>query len=197
MHSVKPVRMTRSKELILAHLQRLSLSDRYLRFCSALSDHAIQIYVDKLKLIREDVVFGVYDDSGTKLIGMLHIAPDTKDSAEFALSVDSDARKQGIGDTLFERGLLHCESVGIKRIYMNCLSSNEAIKSMARKRKMVITTDHGETIADLDLNNDGSVRAFLASIQSDAIGLYDLSCKHTRHHWDEYVKQVSALLERR
>lgn len=193
MSVVRPLRLTNQKHLIREHLLRLDVTDRYLRFCSTLNDSAIERYVEGLDLVHKDVVFGIFDDTTTKVVALLHVAPLTEDSAEFALSVDKTERKQGLGDKLFERGLLHCESVGIKQIYMNCLATNQAIKNMAQKRKMTITTDYGESIAQLDLTNERSVRAFLTSVQSDAVGLYDLNCKYTRRQWDEYVALVKSM----
>lgn len=191
---VKRVVKETAKQVILNHLLRLSVNDRYMRFCSALSDYAITTYVDKLDLTGNDVVFGVFGADDT-MIGMLHIAPDSKDSAEFALSVDADQRKLGIGDALFERGLLHCESVGVRQVYMNCLATNMAIKKMASKRGMTITTDRAESIARVNVNNRGSIQAFLAAAESTDVALYDVNCKHARQAWDNYVAEVRKIIQ--
>lgn len=193
----KPIRLHNEahRKDIRQHLLGLSVTDRYLRFCSTLSDFAINNYVDQLELYEKDVVFGVYDPSYT-LVGMLHVVPTGtyKDSAEFALSVDETKRRHGIGDALFERGLLHCESVGIKHIYMNCLSSNQAIKKMAQKRNMTITTDYGETVATLDVNDTHRVTMWLMSVTRDQIALYDLQCLPMRNAWEEYLSHVKSIL---
>jgi GNAT superfamily N-acetyltransferase len=195
MHNLKPKRLVSedAKTAIRKHLLALSVNDRYMRFCSALSDFAISRYVDNLDLTGADVVFGVFFDQ--EMVGMLHVAPDRKDSAEFALSVDADRRKMGIGDALFERGLLHCESVGIKQVYMNCLVNNDAIKRMAAKRGMTITTDRAESIARVNVHNDGSVRAFLAAAESNDLALYDTNCKYARQAWDDYVAEIRRIID--
>ncbi len=186
----KPLRLRDyDRERIRAHLLRLSLTDRYLRFCSALSDSAINRYVDGLELSGKDAVYGIYD-SDVILAGMIHVAPVSADSVEFALSVDDTMRKRGIGDMLFERGLLHCESVGITRVYMNCLSTNEAIKKMARRRNMSMVTDYGETVASLDLGDITKTVAWLETQHSDRIGLYDLRCLPHRQAWEDYITEV-------
>lgn len=179
-------------DAIRAHLLKLPLTDRYLRFCSALSDSAINAYVDRLDLAvgGKDVGFGVYD-SKDQLAGMIHIAPMADhDSAEFALSVDEDVRHRGIGDQLFGRGIQHCEALGIKRVYMNCLSTNAAIKKMAQRRQMSITTDYGESIAQLDLKDVNKAVAWLHEVQTDALALYDLRCLPMRQAWDDYIRLV-------
>jgi GNAT superfamily N-acetyltransferase len=205
MSTLKVKRLVRedAKHAIKEHLLRLLVNDRYMRFCSALSDYAITSYVDKLDLTGSDVVFGVFEDmtdtdigQHRKMVGMLHVAPDRKDSAEFALSVDADQRKLGIGDSLFERGLLHCESVGIRSVYMNCLATNVAIKKMAAKRGMVITTDRAESIARVNVNNTGSVQAFLAAAESTDLALYDINCKYARQAWDDYVAEIRKIIHK-
>lgn len=194
-----PIRLSntpRDRTRIEDHLLRLSVTDRYLRFCSALSDQAILGYIDQLDMSPggKDVVYGVVNAGGS-LAGMLHVAPtDRGDSAEFALSVDENQRKRGIGDKLFGRGLLHCEAVGIKQIYMNCLSTNEAIKKMARRRNMTITSDYGETIATLDLKNHNQLASWLQEVQTDAIALYDLRCLPMRQSWENYITEIRKIV---
>jgi GNAT superfamily N-acetyltransferase len=180
---------------ILDHLLRLSVTDRYLRFCSPLSDDAIRAYVNRLDLTGKDHVFAIRDDQ-LKIVALLHAAPSSEDSVEFALSVDEDKRKEGLGDKLFERGLQWCETHGVKRIYMQCLATNNAIKAMARKRDMKITTDYGESVAELAGVEDHNVlSAWLAAARSDAIGLFDLRCKFVRHQWEEYVDHIAGVLK--
>lgn len=197
MHAVmsKPVRLTEAhKPLIVDHLINLSLPDRYMRFCSALSNSALGAYVDQLEMKKRDAVYGIIDIDNKRIVGVLHVASVEGDTAEFALSVDSDRRKQGIGDVLFERGLLHCESIGVNRVYMQCLASNQAIKRMASKRNMSITTDYGESIARLSVDGSSDVTEWLKSVEQDTIALYDLNCKFTQHQWESYVDEVKKLL---
>lgn len=192
----KPVRLAAAhKPMILSHLIGLSLPDRYLRFCSALSDSALTAYVDRMELIKRDAVYGIIDIDQSTVVGMLHVARVEGDTAEFALSVDADRRKQGIGDMLFERGLLHCESVGINRIYMQCLATNQAIKRMAKKRGMAMTTDYSESIARLSVDGSADVTEWLKSVEQDTIALYDLNCKFTQHQWDSYVDEVKKMVD--
>ena len=151
--SYTAIRVYKERNEILEHLLRLPLNDRYLRFCNTLSDEGIAKYVDRIDLrsTTGEACFAVFDDN-KNIIGLCHVAPYTDDEggAEMALSVDEQYRKNGVGDVLFHRGLLHCESLGIKKIYMNCLASNTPIQKLARRHGMKVTTDYGESVAALD-----------------------------------------------
>ena len=172
---------------IRQHLLRLSISDRYLRFCAALSDGAIDTYTGRLTFTDKDTVYvAVYDDAN--VVGMLHVAIDAANTAEFALSVDEQWRKHGIGDALFDKGIQQCCECGITQVYMSCLASNVAIKRMAHKRGMTITTDYGESVARLKLADRKSVLDWLAS--TNTIGLYDSGCKMYAAAMVEYMAAV-------
>lgn len=195
----KPVRLYEPmREQIRAHLLRLPLSDRYLRFCSAFSDKAVSAYVDRidLQMFSQDAIYGVLDAHGG-VAGIVHVAGTPHDrSVEFALSVDEDMRKRGIGDALFERGYMHCESIGAHRVYMNCLATNQSIKNMARRRGMTVTTDYGESIATLDVKDVDKMKAWLAEAQQETMALYDMRCLPMRQAWEDYVEEVKKHMHR-
>ena len=58
------IRIYKDKPLILDHLLRLPLNDRYLRFCNTLSDEGIAKYVDQIDLrsTQGEACFVVFDD---------------------------------------------------------------------------------------------------------------------------------------
>lgn len=192
------IRIYKEREQILNHLVNLPINDRYLRFCNTLSDEGIAKYVDRIDLrsTQGEACFAVFDDH-KNIIGLCHIAPyDEKGSAEMALSVDVDHRKSGIGDALFHRGVLHCESLGITKIYMNCLSSNTPVQKLARRHSMKITTDYGESVAALNLNDRNAVVAFLESVQNDTMGLYDTNLRHATSQWKNYIATLNQIVAR-
>jgi len=193
------IRIYKERQEILDHLLRLPLNDRYLRFCNTLSDEGIQRYVDRIDLRATDgeACFAVFDDS-RRVVGLCHVAPysDDKEAAELALSVDENFRKNGIGDVLFHRGILHCESLGIKKIYMNCLASNTPIQKLARRHSMKVTTDYGESVAALNLNDRNAVIAFLESVQNDTMGLYDTNLRHATSQWKNYIATLNQIVAR-
>lgn len=193
------IRVYKERQEILDHLLRLPLNDRYLRFCNTLSDEGIQRYVDRIDLrsTSGEACFAVFDDN-RNIVGLCHVAryADDAESAELALSVDNDFRKNGIGDILFHRGLLHCESLGIKKIYMNCLSSNTPVQKLARRHSMKVTTDYGESVAALNLNDRNAVVAFLESVQNDTMGLYDTNLRHATSQWKNYIATLNQIVAR-
>ena len=193
------IRVYKERQEILDHLLRLPLNDRYLRFCNTLSDEGIQRYVDRIDLrsTSGEACFAVFDDN-RNIVGLCHVARyvDDAESAELALSVDNNFRKNGIGDILFHRGLLHCESLGIKKIYMNCLSSNTPVQKLARRHSMKVTTDYGESVAALNLNDRNAVVAFLESVQNDTMGLYDTNLRHATSQWKNYIATLNQIVAR-
>lgn len=194
--SYTAIRVYKERNEILEHLLRLPLNDRYLRFCNTLSDEGIAKYVDRIDLrsTTGEACFAVFDDN-KNIIGLCHVAPYTDDEggAEMALSVDEQYRKNGVGDVLFHRGLLHCESLGIKKIYMNCLASNTPIQKLARRHGMKVTTDYGESVAALNLTDRNAIMAFLESVQNDTMGLYDVNLRSATARWTEYIRLLTQI----
>lgn len=196
------IRVYKERSEILEHILRLSVSDRYLRFCSSVGDESIKKYVDKIDLrsTTSEAVFAVFDDN-RNIVGMCHVAPPYEDylsanSAEMAISVDENMRKQGIGDVLFHRGVLHCESVGIKKIYMNCLATNTPIQKLARRSGMSVTTSYGESVANLNLEDKNAIVAFLESVRNDAIGLYDVNLRYASAQWFDYLSMLNSIIQK-
>jgi GNAT superfamily N-acetyltransferase len=95
--------------LIRAHLLALSYEDRRLRFGHVPSDVSITSYVRAIRFSR-DAAFGAFDEPGG-LIGFGHLAS-AADGVEFAISVDSGARRRGIGLALLNRAAVHARNRG-------------------------------------------------------------------------------------
>lgn len=197
---MKAIRIYKEKQQLTDHLLRLSLNDRYLRFCSTLSDEAIAKYVDRIDLrsTEGEAVFAIFDDN-KQIVGMCHIAPyyDDPAGAEMALSVDENFRKKGVGDLLFSRGVLHCESLGIKKVYMNCLATNAPIQKLAKRSGMSVTTSYGESVANLNLNDRNAVVAFLESFHNDSIGAYDVNLRYAANQWAEYIAMLNNIINKK
>lgn len=135
---------------IVRHLQALTAADRRLRFGSAMSDAAIDRYVAELDFVR-DKVFGVFEP-GLALSGVAHLALDVRSgTAELGLSVDPQCRGKGYGFALLNRGKLHAQNLGYKRLYMHCLAENRIMIHLARKAGMQVVTDAGESDAHVAL----------------------------------------------
>jgi RimJ/RimL family protein N-acetyltransferase len=143
----------RNRRQIAKHMLALSERDRYLRFGYLARDEHVQKYVDSLDF-RRDEVFGVFNRR-LQLIAMAHLAfsrdPKDPSSAEFGVSVSTDARGKGLGTRLFERAVLHARSEGVDMIFIHALSENDAMLKIARKAGAVVENYGGEVQAHLRL----------------------------------------------
>ena len=175
------------RPLFRSHLLLLNSEDRYLRFGSPLPDSSIEDYVDRIDF-RSDTLFGVFDDR-LRLAAAGHFAPipsaasDQADavgrSAEFGLSVGSDARGKGLGTALFLRAASHARNLGIASLFMHCLSENRAMMRIARTAGMEIRQTHGEADAYLALEPGTVATAIEEGVQRQ-IALFDFAVKR---HW--------------
>ena len=137
-------------EEIVRHLQRLSPHDRRLRFGTYVNDAAVERYVTNIDFAR-DKVFGIFDPD-LKLAGVAHLALESDGgTAELGLSVDPAHRGKGYGYTLLNRGRLHAQNLGYKKLYMHCLAENQIMIHLARKAGMQVVTEHGEADAHITL----------------------------------------------
>lgn len=134
-----------NKQEIAAHLKRLSKDDRYLRFCATLTDEAIDKYV-----------FEIIDFSSTKhkafvvleenqIVGLCNVGRLNESILEFAFSVDEKKRHNGIADALFQAAVAYAHEIDCKVIKMDCLATNQAIKKLALRHGMKITSERGES----------------------------------------------------
>lgn len=180
-----PIREIGSSErtLFLQHLVDLGTEDRYLRFGSPLSETAIETYVARIDF-RTDTVFGIFDDR-LKLAAAGHFSPmpgavaadgSIVRSAEFGLSVASDARGRGLGTALFLRASAHARNLGISSLFMHCLTENRAMIRIARKAGMQIQQTHGEADAYLALE-PGTIATAIEESMQRQIALFDFAVK--------------------
>lgn len=168
--------------MVKEHLMGMSDEDKYKRFYMPATETSIMKYLSGITLDeRGDAVFVVYNGNGTKVIGMCHVAVtgvgETR-SAELALSVDERYRKRNIGLEMLERALLHVETLGIKRVFMYCLSTNIPMQHMARKLGMKVFTEFDESTGSLEMAPGNITAATAEAITADNIALYDLSYRY-------------------
>lgn len=142
----------RQKGRILRHFLALSEPDRALRFGNAATDEALAEYVAQIDF-KQDALFGLSRQRGP-LLALAHLALRSKDKraqAELGLSVQANARGQGLGSRLFAHALEYCLKRQIDAFYMHCLASNQTMLHIARKAGMEIVRDHSEAEAYLQL----------------------------------------------
>ena len=138
---------------IAAHLIQLSEEDRYLRFGYVAKDEQIRSYVAMLNFERDEI-FGVYNRR-LELIAVAHLAysvnPLKEGVAEFGVSVSQRARGKGLGARLFERAAMHATNDGIAILYIQALSENTAMLTIARNAGATVERDGAESEAFLRL----------------------------------------------
>ena len=140
------------------HLLQLDDDDRRLRFGAALSDDGIAAYVKRIDLgahvkgsnVGSDRIFGVYNSVG-RLVAAAHLARVGLD-AELGLSVLKPYRHRGLGSLLVQRAASTAMQWKVRRLFMHCLSENQAIVHLARRNGMTLERSQGETDAWLSLS---------------------------------------------
>lgn len=137
--------------LILAHYLRLSTEDRYLRFCSALSDYAITRFVNEVMDFADGVAFGIYVDG--QVVGVAYIGPtyesDGRDTAEAGFSIDFDHRGEGHATMLMSAIIGYCRGRRVQTLVMSCLRENKKMQRIASNFGLRIVIDREEAYADL------------------------------------------------
>ncbi|WP_338848218.1 GNAT family N-acetyltransferase [Massilia sp. W12] len=143
---------TRQRGRVLRHFLALSAEDRMLRFGHALSDEALIRLTASLDFKR-DLFFGLV--RGRQVLALAHLALPPPNGhcqeAELGLSVLAVARGSGLGSKLFARAVLESRRLGVCRLFMHCLASNQAMLHIAKKAGMEIVRRAGEADAYLKL----------------------------------------------
>lgn len=141
------------------HLLKLSPESRRLRFAYPISDEGIIEFCKKILKHFDQHVIYVVESDWLDVIGVGHISLEEK-NMELAFSVLDDWQGHGIGNSLMARCLEYCRNRNIKKGYMVCLQSNQAIKHLCRKNGLALHTEHGETMADIELPNPTLITFF-------------------------------------
>lgn len=161
------------------HFLALDAEDRYLRFGYAASDEQIGRYVDGIDFAHDEV-FGVFSRK-LELLAVAHLAIGQA-RAEFGVSVLPRARGLGIGTRLFRTGALHARNRGLRQLFMQCLSSNTAMRKIARRAGMAVRDGGGQTEAYLELPPD-DWRSHLQALVDAQTGYWDYALKLFMRQW--------------
>lgn len=161
----------RHRDRVLSHLLALEPSDRYLRFGYGASDSQIERYVERLNFDRDEI-FGVFNRR-LELIAMAHLAylPEfdgESDTAEFGVSVATQARGRGYGSHLFDHAVLHARNRGVDTMIIHALSENTAMLRIVRKAGARVERDGGEAEARLKLPPESIASHVEALVETQA-----------------------------
>ena len=153
------------------HLKSLTEEDKRSRFGFNITDYAIDQLI--LKMIyhpAEHELWVAYDRED--VVGFGHMALNSDDSWELAVSVDSKHQRKGIGDNLIGEMLAWAKFHRISEVFMHCIEENKVIQHLAKKHKLETRErGHGQRTAAIDvpLPNLIEVNSQLMKEQSDII----------------------------
>ena len=126
---------------VAAFLLALDERNRCLRFCRAMTDDAIRGHVERMNW-DEVVVLGAFDPEAN-LVGLIELS-DHGSSADIAVAVAPEHRRNGIGHALMDRGLFKARVLGKERVSLTCLADNKPMRRLAQRVGLVSQTEAGE-----------------------------------------------------
>lgn len=112
------------------HLLRLDRESRQSRFAMKASDTFVARYA-ATAFSHDSTLFGLFE--GGFMRAAAELRPVSGRAAEAAFSVEPEYRGQGVATALFARIIEDARALGARRIYMSCLSHNQAMQALARK----------------------------------------------------------------
>lgn len=137
------------KDKFRDHLLRLDRNSKRMRFGISVNDEFIHRYAEQTNPFQS-VIYGLFVGREMRAAAELRmIGTSWRGEAEAAFSVERDYQDSGVGTELLGRIIMSSRNRGVERLYMNCLSENRRMQSVARKYKAELYFDHGEVIGKL------------------------------------------------
>ncbi|CAB4241763.1 NAT_SF domain containing protein [uncultured Caudovirales phage] len=133
------------------HLKALDPASKHMRFGYAVTDEIIDQLCDRWEADHNHNILFAIENANLDFIAVGHIA--MYDEMELAFSVLKEHQGQGLGNLVMKRVIQWCRTNGNLKGCMVCLSSNAAIKHLCVKHGIHIHSEHGETLADIELDS--------------------------------------------
>lgn len=133
------------------HLKSLDAHSKYLRFGHHIQDGMIDQLCDQFEAEPEKNILFAIENDDLDFIAIGHVA--IQEELELAFSVLKGYQGQGMGSIVMKRVIQWCRTHGKLKGCMVCLSSNAAIKHLCLKHGIHIHSEHGETMADIELDS--------------------------------------------
>jgi GNAT superfamily N-acetyltransferase len=163
-----------------AHLKALDEDSKLLRFGHCVTDDVIDHLCDGIEKDAVHHILFCIENADLDIVAVGHIA--TRDGMELAFSVFKEYQGQGFGNKLMSRCIRYCRTHGILKGCMVCLSSNAVIKHLCLKNGIHIHTDHGETLADLELDRP-AVADYVTEQYASNLAVFDYVSKRSLLPW--------------
>lgn len=93
----------------------------------------------------------VAENEQLEIVGTIHIARMSDHEVELGIMVSEAYRGMGVANEMMEVALLYCRNRGLNDVYMHCMSNNEAIMHLVKKKGLYISPIAGEADARVTL----------------------------------------------
>lgn len=133
------------------HLRALDADSKILRFGYPVSEYILDQLCDKFEANPDKHILFCIENSDLEFVAVAHIA--LEGEMELAFSVLKEYQRQGMGNMLMKRAIQWCRVNNKLKGCMVCLSTNSAIKHLCIKNGINIQSEHGETLADIELDS--------------------------------------------
>lgn len=153
------------------HLKSLDDSSKHLRFGYMISDEMIDKLCDRFETDTDNNTLFCIEDDQLDFVAVGHIAFQDGEM-ELAFSVLKEHQGKGMGSLLMKRVIQWCRTHGNLKGCMVCLSSNAAIKHLCLKHGIHIHSEHGETLADIELDHP-NITTFITEATDSNMAVID------------------------
>lgn len=134
------------------HLKKLSVASKHLRFGYIIQDEMIDKLCDQWEADNEHNILFCIENDDLDFVAVGHIAMQ-EEQMELAFSVLDGYQGQGMGNHLFKRVIQWCRTHQMLKGCMVCLSTNSVIRHLCTKYGIHMSSEHGETLADIELDS--------------------------------------------
>ena len=152
------------------HLKSLDTDSKQLRFGFTVRDEVIDQLCDRFESETEKNILFCIENNDLEFIAVGHIA--MHDEMELAFSVLKKYQGKGLGSMLMKRAIQWCRTHNQLKGCMVCLSTNQVIKHLCVKHGIHMTNDHGETMADIELDSP-NITTFVSEATDSNLAVMD------------------------
>lgn len=180
MHDIVRVVLHNEYYKYRTHLKQLDTASRALRFGHAVTDEIIDRLCDGFDAAKQHHMLFCIENSDLEFVAVGHVA--IENEMELALSVLKQHQGQGMGSALITRCIQWCRTHGILKGHMMCLSYNTTIRHLCRKHGIKMKTEHGETLAQIELDHP-SLETYVREGFSTNMAVFDYMQKRANDIW--------------
>src|SRR5882762_4663166 len=149
--SVRTLSQQEELPLLRDHLLRLDRTSRHDRFHGFMDDSFIERYAEKCAN-DGTVIIAYIEDGVVRGAAELHRPEQSPDSLpEIAFSVETSARRKGVGSILFTKLIAEARVKGYRSLRITTGAQNEAMRALANKFGAHLTFRYGESTGNIDL----------------------------------------------